>query len=153
MKPNALVVHKPENIKIENDKGLGQTITVKPEELINTAIYIRNIGYDWFMFATGVDMGEHIELLYRVSASEGGSGVNGSVIIKTQVSKVEPVVDSLVPIWPAANWHEREVFDLLGVKFMGHPNMRRIFMPDDWDGYPLRKDYDDPRMKRRPQYF
>jgi len=53
----------------------------------------------------------------------------------------DPVVSSVTPVWTTANWHEREIFDLFGVRFEGHPDMRRILMPEDWDGYPLRKDY------------
>jgi NADH-quinone oxidoreductase subunit C len=53
----------------------------------------------------------------------------------------DPVIDSMTPIYPTANWHERENYDLFGVRFEGHPDLRRILMPDDWEGFPLRKDY------------
>ena len=61
--------------------------------------------------------------------------------LKVRVSGDDPVVPSVTSIWPAANWHEREAFDLMGVRFEGHPDLTRILMPDDWEGYPLRKDY------------
>jgi len=61
--------------------------------------------------------------------------------LKVCVPGGNPIVQSVVPVWPTANWHERENFDLFGVRFEGHPGLRRILMPDDWEGYPLRKDY------------
>jgi NADH-quinone oxidoreductase subunit C len=61
--------------------------------------------------------------------------------LQVRLSSDDPVVDSLVPVWPGANWLEREIFDLMGIRFNGHPDLRRILMPEDWEGYPLRKDY------------
>jgi NADH-quinone oxidoreductase subunit C len=61
--------------------------------------------------------------------------------LKVRVAGSDPVVDSVTPVWPTANWHEREVFDLFGVRFEGHPDLRRILMPENWEGHPLRKDY------------
>jgi len=63
------------------------------------------------------------------------------VRLRVRLSGDDPVVDSLVPVWPGANWLEREIFDLFGIQFSGHPDLRRILLPDDWEGYPLRKDY------------
>jgi NADH-quinone oxidoreductase subunit C len=61
--------------------------------------------------------------------------------LQVRLSSSDPVVDSLVSVWPGANWLEREIFDLMGIRFEGHPDLRRILMPDDWEGYPLRRDY------------
>ena len=61
--------------------------------------------------------------------------------LQVRLSSDDPVVDSLVPVWPGANWLEREIFDLMGIRFNEHPDLRRILMPEDWEGYPLRKDY------------
>ena len=61
--------------------------------------------------------------------------------LQVRLSSDDLVVDSLVPVWPGANWLEREIFDLFGIRFNGHPDLRRILMPDDWEGHPLRKDF------------
>jgi NADH-quinone oxidoreductase subunit C len=63
------------------------------------------------------------------------------VRLKVQLNSSSPSVDSITPVWPGANFFEREVFDLFGVRFAGHPYLRRIMMPEDWEGHPLRKDY------------
>jgi NADH/F420H2 dehydrogenase subunit C len=62
------------------------------------------------------------------------------VRLQTWIDDGEPV-PSLVPVWPTADWHEREAYDMYGIRFEGHPNLERILMPDDWEGHPLRKDY------------
>ncbi|HBH60368.1 MAG TPA: NADH-quinone oxidoreductase subunit C [Nitrospiraceae bacterium] len=63
------------------------------------------------------------------------------LMLKALIPADNPSVDSVVPIWSGANWHEREACDMYGIVFNGHPDLRRILMPDDWEGYPLRKDY------------
>jgi NADH-quinone oxidoreductase subunit C len=63
------------------------------------------------------------------------------VRIKLRVAGSDAVVPSVTGIWPTANWHEREIFDLFGIRFEGHPDLTRILMPDDWEGHPMRKDY------------
>jgi len=65
--------------------------------------------------------------------------------VKVLVSRDTPTVPSICDLWPAADWHEREAFDMMGIVFDGHPDLRRILLPEDWEGYPLRKDYVFPR--------
>jgi NADH-quinone oxidoreductase subunit C len=67
-----------------------------------------------------------------------------SFAVKVYCPRGNPVVPSVADLWPAADWHEREAFDLLGIDFPGHPDLRRILCADDWEGYPLRKDYQMP---------
>ena len=77
------------------------------------------------------------EVNYHLLSLETGMRLR----LKVRVSDTDPTVESVVPVWPAANAYEREVFDLFGIRFDGHPYLRRILMPEDWEGHPLRKDY------------
>ena len=61
--------------------------------------------------------------------------------LRVRLPNDSPVIETVVPVWPTANWHEREIWDLFGIRFEGHPDLRRILMPDEWEGFPLRKDY------------
>ncbi|HZL72376.1 MAG TPA: NADH-quinone oxidoreductase subunit C [Planctomycetota bacterium] len=65
-------------------------------------------------------------------------------VIKVKLDRTDPSVASLCDLWPTANWHEREAYDLYGIRYEGHPDLRRILLPEDWPGYPMRKDYDFP---------
>jgi NADH-quinone oxidoreductase subunit C len=79
---------------------------------------------------------------------QGGPGgywkAAGEIAIRLRVPRDQASAPSVADVWPAAEWHEREVFDMFGVTFEGHPDLRRILCPDDWVGYPLRKDYEFP---------
>ncbi|HEY3375774.1 MAG TPA: NADH-quinone oxidoreductase subunit C [Candidatus Aquicultor sp.] len=132
----------PEKARIVEEKGLGHTLTIQPAELLKVATGLHEAGFDLFMFVTGVDYPDSIKVAYRLYST----AKNISLIVKTEVPKSNPVVDSVTALWPNANWHERETYDLFGVQFKGHPDLRRIFMPEDWVGHPLRKDYSDDRM-------
>ena len=77
------------------------------------------------------------EVVYHLHSIE----TNQRVRLKCRLFGSEPVIESVTSVWRSANWYEREVFDLFGIQFLNHPDLRRILMPDDWDGHPLRKDY------------
>jgi NADH-quinone oxidoreductase subunit C len=77
------------------------------------------------------------EVVYHLHSIER----NERIRLRCWISGVGPVIESVASVWRAANWYEREVFDLFGIRFLNHPDLRRIMMPDDWEGHPLRKDY------------
>jgi NADH-quinone oxidoreductase subunit C len=77
------------------------------------------------------------EINYHLLALERGQRLR----LKVRVRGADAEVPSVIPVWPAANWLERESFDLMGIRFSGHPDLTRILMPDEWQGHPLRKDY------------
>jgi NADH-quinone oxidoreductase subunit C len=89
---------------------------------------------------TGVDRypaEPRFEVVYHLHAVDR----NERVRLKCRVRGEDPVIESVTSVWRSANWYEREVFDLFGIHFLNHPDLRRIMMPDDWEGFPLRKDY------------
>lgn len=85
----------------------------------------------------GFDREPRFEVVYSLYSLV----TNRRIVVKAQVSEDEPEIDTVSGVWPAAAWPEREIFDLYGIDFIGHPDPRRIMMPDDWVGHPLRKDF------------
>jgi NADH-quinone oxidoreductase subunit C len=77
------------------------------------------------------------EIAYHLLSIKGKERVR----LKVRLGGEDAIIESITPVWPSANFFEREVFDLFGVRFLGHPYLRRIMLPEDWEGYPLRKDY------------
>jgi NADH-quinone oxidoreductase subunit C len=120
-----------------------RTLVVPSAHLSSTAEFLRNDAVLQFSFLsdiTGVDrfpIEPRFELNYHLLSLTRRERLR----LKVRVAGGDPVVPSVVNVWPAANWHEREIFDLFGVRFDGHPDLVRILMPDDWEGHPLRKDY------------
>jgi NADH-quinone oxidoreductase subunit C len=124
-------------------------IGIGSEKLRQTARELKVIGFDRLGMVTAVDRDEFFTLVYRLQSRS----LSSALFVKTKVAHEDAHVDSLCDVWPAANWQEREVYDLFGIVFDGHPDLRRILLPEDFVGHPLRKDYDDPRMIRRPDYI
>jgi len=138
-------------------------IEVKPEELLKIAQELKNKGYTYFSFLTavdpalsqglfrkgGVDQEKKFFLRYRLSSLENKKNIT----LKLEIPKDNPTIDSVTSLWSGANWHEREVYDLFGIIFKGHPDLQRMFLPEDWKGHPLRKDYQDERIVKRPDFY
>jgi NADH-quinone oxidoreductase subunit C len=125
------------------------TIYVTREHLLETMRALRDLPELRFAFladVTAVDFlprEPRFEVLYLLaSLGVGGFGDTAKRLrVKVRVPGSPAHVESVASIWPAANWAEREVYDMFGIHFDNHPDLRRVLMPDDWDGYPARKDY------------
>ena len=119
------------------------TMTIGADALIATATLLRDdpdLAFDYLADLTGVDFFPRVprfDVAYHLYSMKH----NHRLRLEVPIDGETPKLESVVSIWPAANWHEREVFDLLGIEFVNHPDLRRILMPEDWEGYPLRKDY------------
>jgi NADH/F420H2 dehydrogenase subunit C len=139
---NNLQLRFPESLIPDERKGY-QGYIVKAENLIEVVTALRDdLGYDYLPSLTGVDYlpDGKMEVVYHLAKSIGGS----PLVIKTQVSRENAVVPSLVPVYPGAEFQEREAWDLLGIRFEGHPDLRRILMWEGFAGHPLRKDWHEP---------
>jgi NADH-quinone oxidoreductase subunit C len=99
-----------------------------------------DLAMDCLSNETGVDYKDRIEVVYHLFSYK----YRHSCVLKVKLPRENPSIATVEEIWRAANWMEREIFDLLGVTFTGHSDMRRILMPEDWPGYPLRKDFVEP---------
>ena len=119
----------------------GNIIVVKPESLFRVLADLKT-NKDWdfnfLSFVTAVDYQTYFEIVYDLISLER----NQEVLVKTRLTEREkPVLPSAVSLWKGADFQEREIFDLFGINFTGHPNLKRIFLWDGFQGYPLRKDF------------
>jgi NADH-quinone oxidoreductase subunit C len=119
---------------------------VKPDALVEMCTFLRDdpsLRFDCLMNLSAVD-GFKGQNVIRVVYHLYSYAKRHAFILKVELDRAAPSVASLYPVWKAADWLEREQYDLLGVTFTGHPDLRRVMLPDDWVGHPLRKDYKEP---------
>jgi len=152
-----------DKISGSNFEAIDPWIEVWPSGLVEVCQYLKSepdLKFEMLNCISGVDYFEpdpkkaakatfqpHTEVVYHLSSISQKHSLVLKVILprwKNDQPGELPEVQSVCSVWPAANWHEREVFDLSGVNFVGHPDLRRILCPEDWEGYPLRKDYEMP---------
>ncbi len=118
-------------------------IEIQPEKILEVCRFLRDDGdlkFDFLRSLSGVDLNDAFEVVYHLYSY----AKRHYLVVKTRMNREEPSVDSVAGVWPTANWHERETYDLFGIDFKGHPKLTRLFMPEDWVGYPMRKDYVNP---------
>ena len=131
----------PEEVEAEETQFL--TLSVNPDHLYQLSKQLKedtDTSFDYMFCQTGIDWLENMEVVYHLRSTSHGH----EVVVRTQITDREnPTVDSVYDLWKTADFHEREIFDLLGIRFNNHPDLRRIFLDDNWEGFPLRKDYVD----------
>ncbi|TMV47134.1 NADH-quinone oxidoreductase subunit C [Paenibacillus mesophilus] len=130
----------------EGDRHL-PTLTIQNEHWASVASFVKNneeLQLNYLSNLSGVDYETYMETVYYV----GSLKTKHDYCFKVKTNREAPSIPSVTPVWSTANWNERESFDLLGIDYPGHPDLRRIMMPDDWVGHPLRKDYEpiDPEV-------
>jgi len=116
------------------------TLTVPREHLVAAGFAVQKAGYNFLEDVTAVDWfpaAPRFQVSYHIVSHT----LKERIRLRVMLEEDEPAVDTITAVWPSANYYEREVFDLFGVHFGGHPNLRRIMMPEEWQGHPLRKDY------------
>jgi NADH-quinone oxidoreductase subunit C len=116
------------------------TITVARENIVAACRAIQQAGYNFFEDATAVDWYPS-EPRFQVTYHILSFAMKQRVRLVVRLDSESASLDSITDVWPSANFYEREIFDLFGIHFGGHPNLTRIMMPEDWKGHPLRKDY------------
>ena len=123
-------------------------IKVAPDSLEDLALFLRDdpeTRMDYLMCLSGVDYSDgSLGVVYHLASMEH----RHKIVLKASCTREHPHVRTVSFVWGTANWHEREAFDLFGIVFDGHPDLRRLLLPDDWEGYPLRKDYEFPKEYR-----
>lgn len=114
------------------------SLDIDRTHLVAVCRFLRDqLGFDLLSCISGVDMLDHLETVYQMRSTTR----NALIQIKVRVENEKPEVDSVVSVWPGANWLERETYDLFGIRFTGHPDLRRILLDDEFEGYPLLKGF------------
>jgi NADH-quinone oxidoreductase subunit C len=120
------------------------TVFVARDQLVAAAQALRAGGFSVLIDALPIDFHPReprFEITYLLLNPGAGGSAPARLRLKVRVPGEDPKVDTLSGVWPAVNWAEREAWDLFGIQFEGHPDLRRVLLPDDWEGHPMRKDY------------
>jgi len=142
----------PEDVLELNTESRDNWFSINAGKLREISEFLKSdaeLSFNYLIAVLGVDEVERIAsvyILYRLKDSQ-------QIIMKVFLEKDNPKIDTVSDIWSAAEWHEREMFDLLGIEFEGHPDLRRILLPTDWEGYPLLKDYKEPDVYETQEGF
>jgi NADH-quinone oxidoreductase subunit C len=132
-------------IEYKADGNSDPFITIQSGILLDVCLYLRDneeLLFDYLSCLSGMDYKTTLGVVYNLYSFKYGH----KVTLKVIVDKSNPTIPSIEKVWKSADWHEREAYDMMGVKFEGHPNLIRILCPYDWEGFPLQKDYKTPEF-------
>lgn len=152
---NNLIQDLQSKFGVENilpmEGGLQQTIILPKDILVDVCRYLRDDSKYYFDFLSNITAVDYFpENRFAVVYNLASLPFQRQLTLRVELTMENrdknnlPEVPSVSSVWRTADWHEREAFDLMGIFFSGHPDLRRILLPDDWQGFPLRKDYEDP---------
>lgn len=134
---NKITEHFPEAVSEASD----QAVLVQKDNLFEVIEYLKSspeLEFDYLNYIAAVDYYDYFELVYQLTSREH----NHSLVLKTRCyDRDKPIVPSVVSLWRGVDFQEREIYDLMGISFEGHPNLKRILLWEGFEGYPLRKDY------------
>ena len=148
----------PQNISDIKEYRNETTVFVDRDKIQEVCSYLKfNLDFTFLADLTAVDYLEvkspRYEVVYHVHRFGPDCEENVRIRLKVELSDEDPVIDSVVSVWSTADWLEREVYDMFGIKFSGHPDLRRILLPEDYGPYPLRKDFDVRNREASKQSF
>lgn len=136
------------NLELKNDQPTEAILIASPLEIDKISLFLRDSSellFDSLMNLSGVDeiKANLLSVYYHLESTK----LKHKITLKVSTDRSKPEVTTVTEVWKGADWHEREAYDLFGIIFLNHPDLRRILMPYDWDaGYPLRKDYENPEF-------
>lgn len=153
----ALRARFPEDVLEHVQDRLEPYVKISPSGIERVARFLRDdpsMAFNYLVCISTVDEGKNLAAVYHIESFDATmpAGTPGKIrrkaVLKVEAPREDPVVRSLAGVWATANWHEREAWDLMGIRFEGHPDLKRILTEEDWEGHPLRKDYVFPRSYR-----
>jgi len=136
------------NLELKADQPTEPVLLVSPNEIDKISVFLHDnqeLQFDSLVLLSGVDevKANLLSVYYHIESTS----IKHKIVLKVVTDRSNPEVNSVTSVWKCADWHEREAYDMYGIKFTNHPDLRRILMPYDWEaGYPLRKDYENPEF-------
>ena len=136
-----ITAHAPEATYDETGEWLNIIVASNQIKSLATALRGQPMQMDFLFCLTCVDFKTHLTMVYHLTSSKDRT-IN--IVIKANVDRTQPIIETVSDIWRTAEFHEREVFEMFGVEFTNHPDLRRLILEEDFKGFPLRKDFEDP---------